>query len=91
MLQIVYTTKFKKSFKKLRSNRNFKKEVFEFVVSELSLGEDLDLKYRDHSLVGDWIGYRECHLQNDILLIYKIEKNLLILVLADIGCHSSLF
>jgi mRNA interferase YafQ len=91
MLQIVYTGRFKKSFKKLRSNKNFKKQVFEFVVNELILSNDLDLKYRDHSLIGDWIGYRECHLQNDILLIYKKENELLILVLADIGSHSSLF
>ena len=51
----------------------------------------LENKYKDHGLSGDWIGYKECHLQNDILLIYKYEDDVLWLVLADIGSHSKLF
>jgi mRNA interferase YafQ len=91
MYNIQRTSNFKKSFKKLSSNKNFKIENFEYVLSKLVNDETLETKYRDHNLVGDWLGFRECHLQNDMLLIYKKDKGLLILVLADIGTHSQLF
>ncbi len=46
--------------------------------------------YRDHPLVGDWAGYRECHIKPDLLLIYrKVGADLLIL--ARLGSHSELF
>ena len=51
----------------------------------------MDRKHRDHALKGDFKGYRECHIKPDVLLIYKIEKDVLILVLADIGSHTNLF
>ena len=46
---------------------------------------------RDHALTGDWIGHRECHIQPDWLLIYRIEDNVLVLTLARTGSHSDLF
>lgn len=47
-------------------------------------------KYRDHALIGDWSGYRECHLKPDLLLIYKkVEQS--VLQLARLGSHSELF
>jgi mRNA interferase YafQ len=45
---------------------------------------------RDHSLIGDWIGYRECHIKPDLLLIYK-KPDADTLRLARIGSHSELF
>lgn len=50
----------------------------------------LPLRYRDHALKGKLLGYRECHIRPDWLLIYRIEKDRLILVLADTGTHSEL-
>jgi mRNA interferase YafQ len=48
-------------------------------------------KFKDHNLHGKYKGYRECHIKGDLLLIYKINDDKLILLLSDIGSHSSLF
>ena len=47
--------------------------------------------YRDHSLAGDWSGYRDCHIEPDWLLLYKIDRDEKILTLARTGTHSDLF
>lgn len=60
------------------------------VLKALVTDQPLDARYRDHPLVGDWVGYRECHIKPDLLLIYrKIGDDLL--VLARLGSHSELF
>lgn len=60
------------------------------VIRALVADRPLDARYRDHPLVGDWVGYRECHIKPDLLLIYrKIGDDLL--VLARLGSHSELF
>ena len=48
--------------------------------------------YRDHKLVGDWTGYRECHIESDWLLVYKWkEENLVLtLILKRTGSHSEI-
>jgi mRNA interferase YafQ len=57
---------------------------------KLISNEDLPGKYRDHSLSGDWSGYRECHVKPDLLLIYsKPDEDTLLLV--RLGSHSELF
>ncbi len=91
MLEVVQSKQFKKSFKRIRSHKNFKENVFHFVIDELRNDRQLEAKYKDHQLVGDHIGQRECHVQNDILLIYEKRKDVLVLLLADIGSHSELF
>ncbi len=57
----------------------------------LSMGEPLPESYRDHVLLGRWAGYRECHIQPDWLLIYRIDENVLVLTLSRTGSHSDLF
>ena len=60
------------------------------VLKALVTDQPLDARYRDHPLVGDWVGYRECHIKPDLLRIYrKIGDDLL--VLARLGSHSELF
>ena len=61
------------------------------VVKKLADGEKLDEKHRDHALTGNWKNYRECHIQPDWLLVYRYEKDILILTLARTGSHSELF
>ena len=53
--------------------------------------EPLPEEKRDHSLVGNYKGYRECHVRPDLLLIYKIKKKELELLLFRIGTHSDLY
>lgn len=65
--------------------------VFEYVVNELANEHQLAEKYRDHPLNGNYIGFRECHLAPDWLLIYVIDKGQLVLTLSRTGTHSDLF
>ena len=60
-------------------------------VFELANGKKLSEKYLDHELAGNYKGGRECHILPDWLLIYRIEKDLLILGLTRTGTHSNLF
>ncbi len=54
-------------------------------------GKPLETKYKDHSLVGNYRGCRECHITPDWLLIYKVYDNDLVLYLTRTGTHSDLF
>ncbi len=86
-----YAKRFKTSVRKILKSGHCKQEEIGIVIEILASGETLDRKYRDHALIGELRGYRECHIKPDLLLIYKIERNILILVLADIGSHANLF
>ena len=56
----------------------------------LAYQQTLPDKYRDHALKGQFIGFRECHIQPDWLLIYMVENDILTLTLVDTGSHSDL-
>lgn len=68
-----------------------KTKLLEDIVSALAMGETLPEKNMDHPLTGNWSGYRECHIQPDWLLIYRIDGNVLVLTLSRTGTHSDLF
>lgn len=61
------------------------------IVDLLSRGKKLDLSYKDHNLIGDYKGYRECHIEPDWLLVYKIKDEIMVLSLARLCSHSDLF
>lgn len=65
--------------------------MFYEIVDELSEGKSLDAKYNDHKLSGQYEGCRECHIEPDFLLIYRIYEEQLILYLIRVGSHSELF
>ena len=81
---IVWTNQFKKDYK-LAQKRHLDIDLLDNIIRTLSHGEPLPEKNRDHALTGDWIGHRECHIQPDWLLIYRIEDNVLVLTLARTG------
>ncbi|WP_414017311.1 type II toxin-antitoxin system YafQ family toxin [Aliarcobacter butzleri] len=88
MYQIFRTTSFKKDYKKLsQKNKNILKEV----IIKLVNNEILEEKYKDHKLIGDYLGCRECHVKPDLLLIYRIDNQVLELALVRIGNHPDLF
>ena len=89
-LTVKLTTIFKKDYK-LAMKRGRKLELLDKVITTLAMGESLPNENRDHDLHGTWKGYRECHIQPDWLLIYKIEKDVLVLTLTRTGTHSDLF
>ena len=87
---IVWTTRFKKDYK-LAMKRHLDIELLDDIIRALSRGETLPEKNKDHELSGDWAGHRECHIQPDWLLVYRIEGNVLVLTLARTGTHADLF
>ena len=84
------TTQFKKDYKRAMK-RGLKIELLERIVELLAMGEALPEKNRDHELSGNWDGHRECHIQPDWLLVYRIEDNVRVLTLTRTGTHSDLF
>ena len=90
MYKVIYTTKFKKQRKLLKS-RNYDITLLDETIGKLARGETLPEAYRDHALQGKWKGYRDCHILPDWILIYKIDKGILTLVLSETGSHSDLF
>lgn len=88
MRDIIRKKQFKKDFQSIaRTGRNL--ERFVEAVSMLQQGETLPAHFRDHSLIGNWRDFRECHLAGDLLLIYQVTDTELILV--RMGSHSELF
>lgn len=65
-------------------------DILEQVIENLRNGKQLDLKYKDHKLIGKYKGCRECHLSPDWLLIYEIDKKQNKLFLYRTGSHSDL-
>lgn len=90
MLSVVSSNKFKKDLK-LAQKRGFKISLLKEVVDTLANQIQLDDKYHDHNLAGEYSGFRECHIEPDWLLVYKIDKEVLELFLFRTGTHSDLF
>lgn len=90
MLDIIASNQFKKDLK-LAKKRGLKLEHLSSVINTLDKQEKLAAKYRDHNLTGDYQGFRECHVEPDWLLIYRIDGDALELFLFRTGTHSDLF
>jgi mRNA interferase YafQ len=90
MYKIVVSKQFEKDFK-LAKKRGLDLTRLETVVNLLASGKVLPKRYRDHSLGGNYRDFRECHIRPDWLLIYRIEKDELMLFLFRTGSHSDLF
>lgn len=85
------TSRYKKSLKKmLKRGKDITKITA--VVRTLAMGETLPTQYKDHALSGDLEGLRDCHIENDWILLYFYSTNSeLVLTLTDTGTHSDLF
>lgn len=88
--EIQRTSQFKKDYK-LAVKRGCDINKLQKVVMILASGETLPEEYRDHPLRGNYSGYRECHIEPDWLLVYRITENVLVLTLYRTGTHSDLF
>ncbi|RMX01085.1 type II toxin-antitoxin system YafQ family toxin [Allofranklinella schreckenbergeri] len=87
MLPIDYTRAFKRDFKKqatLALSRHWIEALY-----CLCQRQSLPARYRDHALGGDWQGFRDCHIEPDLVLIYRQTEQALELV--RIGSHAELF
>ncbi len=92
MLKILYHGQFKKDFK-LAVKRGCNIAELQKVIFLLANRQPLHEKYRDHALTNsrEYKDVRECHIQPDWLLIYKIYNDSLILKLIRTGTHADLF
>lgn len=90
MLTLALTGKFKKDLK-LAKKRGLNLTLLQNVLDTLLAEQPLAAKYRDHALTGDYICFRECHIQPDWLLIYTVDNGLLILTASRTGTHADLF
>ena len=88
MRAIVFTRQFKRDYKK-RQREKCIDDLLDDVLSKISAGTALTLKFRDHPLKGGYLGCRECHLKPDLLLVYVITATEIQLI--RLGSHSELF
>ena len=94
MRTIKRTSAFKKDLRRAITNPKYAKAIQNLLGTILNLlanDKPLERRFNDHNLVGNWSGYRECHVKPDLLLIYKITDDGLDLILARLGSHSDLF
>lgn len=92
MLKAEFTSQFKKDYK-LALKRGCDPKELEVVITLLVNEQTLPEKYRDHALVNsrNYKDMRECHIEPDWLLVYKVYQDMLILRLIRTGSHSDLF
>ena len=88
MFTPVYTRQFDKDIKRMKK-RGKELDKLKIISRSLINGEELDPLHKDHKLIGNWLGRRECHIESDWLLIYKIENERIIF--ERTGTHSDLF
>jgi mRNA interferase YafQ len=90
----MFTLKYSKRFKKDLKSFKHDKDLLLLLASVLDVlieGKTLARKYHNHQLLGEFSGCFECHLKPDVLLIYKKNKEELLILLLRIGSHSDLF
>ena len=90
MLEIVLSNRFKKDLK-LISKRGYDLNLLDKIVTQLANQQPLLPQNKDHNLSGDFIGFRECHILPDWLLVYRVDEGELILMLSRTGTHSDIF
>ena len=87
-MKLIYTSQFKKDFKKIKKQQK-KLSKLTVLIEKLLTHQILEQKYKDHSLSGKWNNHRDCHIEPDWLLLYRITNDELIL--ERTGSHSDLF
>jgi len=87
--EIKRSSRFKKDYKRIKK-RGYDLSLLNGVIKLLAKGEMLPAAYKDHALIGDLKGFRECHILPDWLLIYRINEGVLILTLTRTGTHSDM-
>lgn len=87
-MKIFYTAQFKKDYKRIKKQR---KEISKLisVVDQLASAQKLEKKYLEHHLSGEWKNHKDCHIEPDWILIFRLTEDALIL--ERTGSHSELF
>ena len=87
MYSIEYSNKYKKSYHQAKK-RGLDISLLDNVVKQLAEGKTLDPKHKDHKLTGNYKDFRECHIQFDWVLVYRIVRKRCYLYLLDTGTHQ---
>ena len=87
---IDFTSRFKKDLKNSKKQHKDVDLLID-IIYKLCNEEKLDSKYKDHSLTGDYVDCRECHINPDWLLIYQVNLSNMMIILIRLGSHSELF
>ncbi|MCX5804279.1 MAG: type II toxin-antitoxin system YafQ family toxin [Proteobacteria bacterium] len=91
MLRPFFTKQFKKDVKRLEKSGSKDIEKLKLIINTLIEERNLDKKYRDHTLMGYFKDRRECHIEPDWLLVYKLNKEEKIIIFERTGSHPELF
>ena len=91
MYEIIFSRRFKRSYKKLKRSGRFDPESLRSTLEILKEGISLPPPFQDHLLAGEYQGCHECHLKGNVLLIYSIVDFVHEVTLTNIGTHSELF
>lgn len=84
----IYTTQFEKDLKRMLK-RGKRAEKIKPLIMQLCRNEPLDRRFRDHKLSGNYVGRRECHIEPDWLLVYKLTAT--DIIFERTGSHADLF
>ena len=93
MYQIGYSGSFKKDLKKLKKRSIINHETLrKFIVELQKTGhKGVDRQYKPHTLIGEYSKHWECHVLNDLLLIWLQNDQEMTIILVRTGTHSDLF
>lgn len=91
MYTLVPSARFRRQVRRLAKTNHPLLDTINDVVEILRRGKSLDVSRRDHALTGKLSTFRECHIAPDWLLIYRVDKKILILELVATGTHTQLF
>jgi mRNA interferase YafQ len=84
-----FTSRFKKDRKRLISQGK-RIDALDAIVEQLASGRTLPEACHDHALKGDKAGFRDCHIEPDWILLYRIDQDVLVLTLTRTGTHAEL-
>ena len=88
MRRLSQTHQFLRDVKRMRKRGKDLAKLRE-IVKLLAEDAPLPAKHRDHALIGPWEASRDCHVEDDWVLIYTLETDAL--RLERTGSHSDLF
>ena len=91
MYQPVYAKQFRKDIKRIQKSGNKDIGKLKAVIRHLVDGRQLDPSCRDHNLRGNFMDRRECHIEPDWLLVYKLSKKEKTIVFERTGSHADIF
>jgi len=89
--QPIYTKQFKKDIRRIEKSGSKDIEKLKVVIRALLEGKQLLLSHKDHELTSNYVSHRECHIEPDWLLVYKVNQNEKTIIFVRTGSHNDLF